>query len=74
MRYGGAVGYRNALVRPRLSDRDKRFRIPRDDGQAAFLEALGMFSVIAVLAVAIGLAVGVPLAMMLNDICTSLKC
>ena len=33
-----------------------------------------MLSVIAVLAVVLGLAVGLPLAMALNDICTSLKC
>jgi hypothetical protein len=66
--------YRNALVRPRCSERDEQFRIPRDEGQAAFLEALGMLSVIAVLAVVLGLAVRVPLAMALNDICASLNC
>lgn len=66
--------YRDALVRPRHSERDDRFRLPHDDGQAAFLEALGMLSVIAVLAIVLGLVVGVPLAMALNDICASLNC
>ena len=65
--------YRKALKRPRATSRE-RFRIPRDDGQAAFLEALGMLAVIAVLAVTIGLAVGIPLAMALHDICASLTC
>ena len=66
--------YRDALVRPKLSDRDARSRIPRDEGQAAFIEALGLLSAMAVLAAALGLAVGIPLAMALNDICASLKC
>jgi len=68
------VEYRNALVRPRPSGRDERFRIHRDDGQATDLEAIGLLSVIAILAVELGLVAGVPRAMALNDSCTSLKC
>jgi hypothetical protein len=33
--------YRKALVRARHSERDERFRIHRDEGQAAVLEAIG---------------------------------
>ena len=69
-----AVDYRNAYVRPGRFERDRRFRIPRDDGHARFLETVGLLIVVAVLAAAIGLMVGVPLAMALNDICASLKC
>ena len=65
---------RQTHLGPRRSKRGERSRIPRDEGQPAFLEALGMIIVIAVLVVAIGLAVVVPLAMALSDICASLKC
>lgn len=71
---GAAVDYRKAYVRPRRFDRDQRFRIPRDGGQAVFLEALGVLAAIVVLSIAVGLTVGIPLAMALNDICASLKC
>ena len=63
--------YRKALHRPRSSD---RFRIPRDDGRSQLLEAMAMLAVLTVLTIVLGLAVGVPLAVMLNDICTSIKC
>jgi hypothetical protein len=66
--------YRSALERPRLSDRKERFRIPRDEGQAAVREAIGLLSVTAGLAVVLGIGVGLPVAMMLNDICASLNC
>ena len=33
-----------------------------------------MLAVLTVLTMVLGLAVGVPLAVMLNDICTSIKC
>lgn len=66
--------YRRALERPRLSDRDERFHLPMDDGRAAVLEAIGLLSVTAGFAVMLGITVGLPLAMMLNDICASLNC
>jgi hypothetical protein len=46
----------------------------RNDGQARFLEAMILLSSVTVLAVAIGLAVGVPLALMLGDLCRSMAC
>jgi hypothetical protein len=68
------VEYRSALERPRLSDRNDRFQFPQDEGKAAVREAIGLLSVTAGLAVVIGIGVGLPVAMMLNDICASLNC
>lgn len=66
--------YRSAIERPRPSYRNDRFRIARDDGQAVVREAIGLLSVTAGLAVVFGIAVGLPVAMTLNDVCASLKC
>ena len=72
--------YRKAFDRPKASDRpnglepDGRSRIPRNDGRAEFLETTILVAGVMILAIALGLLVGVPLAMMLNDICASLKC
>ena len=72
--------YRKAFDRPKASDRPKgpdadgRSRFPRGDGRAEFLETTILVAGVMILAIALGLLVGVPLAMMLNDICASLKC
>ena len=52
----------------------ERLRIPQDQGRALVLEALSLLAIAAVLAVTIGVAVGIPLAMMLRDFCSKLSC
>ena len=47
--------------------------IPRDEGEAVILEAVVLLAVVAVLAVALSLMVGLPLAMMLSEVCASLQ-
>lgn len=73
LRWGRGM-YRKAPHRPRTFERDGRFRIPRDDGRSQFLEAMSMLAVLAVLTAVLGFAVGVPFAVMLNDLCTSIRC
>jgi hypothetical protein len=48
--------------------------IPRNDGRARLFESMILLWSVAVLAVAIGLAVGVPLALMLGDFCRRMAC
>lgn len=45
-----------------------------NDGRARFFESMILLSSVTVLAVAIGLAVGVPLALMLGDLCRRMAC
>jgi hypothetical protein len=63
------VPSRTRAVEPR-----PRSGIPRNDGRARFIESMILLSSVAVLAVAIGLAVGVPLALMLGDLCRRMAC
>jgi hypothetical protein len=51
-----------------------RSGIPWNDGRARFFESMILLSTVAVLAVALGLAVGVPLALMLGDLCRRMAC
>jgi hypothetical protein len=46
----------------------------RDVGRARFYESMILLSSVTVLAIAIGLAVGVPLALMLGDLCRRVAC
>ena len=72
--------YRKAFKRHTVPNRrrtvepDGRWGIPRNDGRARFLESMILLSSVAVLAVALGLAVGVPLALMLGDFCSHVVC
>lgn len=72
--------YRRALERPRASGGSRSFKrrgptaIPRNDGRAGFLEAAILLSAMGVLAIALSFAVGVPLMLMLSDICAKLEC
>lgn len=68
-----SVGLRS-LGRPKVHERRERLRIPQDEGRALVLEALSLLAVGAVLALTIGVAVGIPLAMMLRDFCSKLSC
>lgn len=69
--------YRNGVGRPRATGRPKgwgRFAIPRNDGRALYVESIALLAVLAILAVALGLALGIPLAVMVNDMCSSIAC
>ena len=71
--------YRKALERPKGAGpaapvRDGRLVIPRDTSRGRQLETMIVLCTMAVLAVALGLAIGVPVAMMLHDICLSIGC
>lgn len=72
--------FRNALERPKASGRpmaqtrNGRLSIPEDTGRGRSLETMIVLCTMAVLAVALGFAVGVPVAMMLHDMCISIKC
>jgi hypothetical protein len=46
----------------------------REEGRARFFESMILLSSVTVLAMAIGLAVGVPLALMLGDLCRRMAC
>ena len=69
-----APGRSRPLDRPSSIERGERLRIPREDGRALALDALSLLAIAAVLAVTVGMAVGIPLAMMLRDICSRLSC
>jgi hypothetical protein len=72
--------YRKAFNRQKVPNRTRaveprdRSGIPRNDGRAQFFESMILLSSVAVLAVAIGFAVGVPLALMLGDLCRRMAC
>lgn len=68
-----SVGSR-PLGRPKIHERRERLRIPQDEGRALVLEALSLLAIAGVFAVTIGVAVGIPLAMMLKDFCSKLSC
>jgi hypothetical protein len=69
---------RKALDRPGASPqwqaREGRLVIPRETGRVGYLESMIVLGTMAILAVALGLAVGIPVAMMLRDICISIGC
>jgi len=72
--------YRKAFNRHRVPERTKavepkgRAGIPPNDASARLFESIILLSTVSVLAVALGLAVGVPLALMLGDVCTRMGC
>lgn len=72
--------YRRAFNRPNASGRYRSFErkgrtaIRRNDGRAGFLEAVILLSTMVALTIALGFTVGVPLMLMLSDICAQLKC
>ena len=72
--------YRKAFRRPGVPSRRRaveqkgRWAIPRDDGRARLFESMVLLSTVAILAVALGFAVGVPLALMLGDFCSRIAC
>jgi len=72
--YRRAFDRPNASGRSRSSNRKGPTAIPRNDGRAGFLEAVLLLSAMVVLAVALGFAVGIPLMLMLSDVCNQLKC
>jgi hypothetical protein len=59
---------------PAAALRNGRLAIPRDTGRSGHLETMIVLCTMVVLAVALGLAMGVPVAMMLHDICISIRC
>jgi hypothetical protein len=71
---------RKAFNRQKVPNRTRavepkgRSGIPRNDGRARLFESMILLSTVAVLAVALGLAVGVPLALMLGDFCSRVAC
>jgi hypothetical protein len=69
-----APGDSRPFDRPNAYERRERLRIPQNEGRALIVEALSLLAIAAVLAVTIGVAVGIPLAMMLRDICSKLSC
>jgi ABC-type phosphate/phosphonate transport system permease subunit len=72
--YHKAYDRQKPSKRERAFDRNGRWGIPKDAGSARFLESMMLLSTMAVLAVALGLAVGVPLALMLSDFCSRTVC
>lgn len=60
--------------RYRSYERRGRAAIPRNDGRAGFLESAILLTAMVALAVALGFTVGLPLMLMLSDICAQLKC
>jgi len=66
--------YRKASGRVSAQAPKGRRGIPKDTGDGRSLESMIVLCTMVVLAVALGLAVGVPVAMMLHDICLSISC
>lgn len=72
--------YRKSFKRPKVAgesrsfERKGRWAIPQDEGSARFLEAMILLSAVLLLAIAVGLTVGVPLALMFSDFCKSIQC
>jgi hypothetical protein len=72
--------YRKAFNRQKVPNRTRavepegRSGIPRNDGHARLFESMILLSTVAVLAVALGLSVGVPLVLMLGDFCSRVAC
>jgi len=71
--------YRKASERPKGAGpaaqmRNGRLVVPRDTGRGGQLESMIVLCTLAALAVALGLAIGLPVAMMLYDICLSIGC
>lgn len=72
--------YRRAFDRPSASAKSRPVKrtgptaIPRNDGRAGFLEAVILLSTMVALAIALGLTVGLPLMLMLSDVCIQLQC
>ena len=58
----------------RSFERRGRTAIPRNDGRAGLLESLILLMAMVALAIALGFTVGLPLMLMLSDICTKLNC
>ena len=69
---------RRALDRPGASPqwqaREGRLVMPRETWRGGYLETMIVLVTMAILAAALGLAIGIPVAMMLHDVCISIGC